>query len=487
MVCTTFAVAALGVEHNSVWGDAGRSGATESLWGTAAWLAAVVAGGVAARAAIKRWAPNSNEILFGIVGLLMGIGWVFVARIDSLLAPEQAVAVLLGFVAIAGTLLAARHLNWFLSRPGACGIVAAGLLAAGSFSGGANVSAGAYDPPRQWLELGSLLSVQPYGLAKIVVVIAACGLTATAPRWLGPRFILHRHAAGASVAAIGSWTLLIIGADLASSAIVFAAAWLPLWLDGDDLVGSDVPTVARSTRARALNGVIATYVVGVGVLATVYDRLSAQIRYWLNPWIDAEGATVVDAAFAISDGGITGVGPGLGAPQHLGEPHSDFIFAVIAEELGIVGAAAVLVAFMLLIGTGADIAQRARGTHRLLAAAATSVIGLQAFFAIAGVLRLLPHTVGALPFLAYGQLAMIGNCVAVGLLLAISDTSGASADESGSPPRATPSRLRMVEPAARDAPTGELGMPSRRPARRRRRTAGDPARAEPQQLPLGDP
>ena len=487
VVCTTFAVTALGVEHNSVWGGAGSRGATESLWGTAGWLAAVVAGGAAARAAIKRWAPSSNEILFGIVGLLMGIGWVFVTRIDSLLASEQAVAVLLGLAAIAGTLVAARHLDWFMSRPGGCGIVAAVLLAAGSFSGGANVSAGAYEPPRQWLDLGSLLSVQPYGLAKIVVVIAACGLTTTAPRWLGPRFIPHRHAAGASVAAIGSWTLLIIGADLASSAIVFAAAWLPLWLDGDDLVGSDVPTVPRSARARALNGVIATYVIGVGVLATVYDRLSAQIRYWLNPWIDAEGATVVDAAFAISDGGISGVGPGLGAPQHLGEPHSDFIFAVIAEELGILGAAALLVAFMLLIGVGAGIAQRALGTHRLVAAAATSVLALQAFFAIAGVLRLLPHTVGALPFVAYGHLAMIGNCVAVGLLLAVSDASGTPNGELGSSPRPTPSRLRMVEPVARDAPTGELGVSTRRPARRRRRASPDPAQGEPQQLPLGDP
>ncbi|WP_419854989.1 FtsW/RodA/SpoVE family cell cycle protein [Candidatus Poriferisodalis sp.] len=438
VVCTAFAVTALGVEHSSVWGDAGRRGTAESLWGIAGWLAAVVACGAVVRVAIKRWAPNSNEILLGIVGLLMGIGWVFVARIDSLLASEQAVAVLLGLAVIAGTLVAGRHIDWFLSRPGACGLVAALLLAAGSFSGGANVSAGAYEAPRQWLNFGSLLSVQPYGLAKIVVVIAACGLTATAPRWLSDRLVPHRHAAGASAAAVGAWALLIIGGDLASSVIVFAAAWLPLWLDGDDLVGSDIPTVPRSTRARALHWVIATYVVGVGVVATVYDRLSAQIRYWLNPWIDAEGATVVDAAFAIGDGGLSGVGLGLGAPQHLHEPHSDFIFAVIAEELGILGAAALLVAFMLLVGVGAGIAQRARGTHRLVAAAVASVIGLQAFFAIAGVLRLLPHTVGALPFVAYGQLAMIGNCIAVGLLLAISNASNS--------PRGEPLHVPLGDP-----------------------------------------
>ena len=438
VVCTTFAVTALGVEQNSFWGGAGRADGPESLWGTAGWLAAVVAGGAAARVAIRRWAPNSNELLLGIVGLLMGIGWVFVARIDALLASEQAVAVLLGLAAIAGTLIAARRLDWFLSRPGACGFIAAALLAAGSFSGGADVSAGAYEPPRQWLDFGSLLSVQPYGLAKIVVVVAACGLTATAPRWLGLRFIPHRHAAGASAAAVGAWTLLVIGADLASSVIVFAAAWLPLWLDGDDLVGSDVPTVPRATRARALNGILVTYAIGVGVLVTVYDRLSAQVHHWLNPWIDADTAAVVDAAFAISAGGISGVGPGLGAPQHLQEAHSEFVFAVIAEELGILGGAALLAAFMLLVGVGAGIAQRAHRTHRVLAAAATSVIGLQALLTVAGVLRLVPHTVGVLPFVAYGPLAMVGNCIAVGLLLAISDASDA--------PQGEPQQLPLGEP-----------------------------------------
>ncbi len=438
VVCTTFAVTALGVEQNSFWGGAGAADTAESLWATAGWLAAVVAGGAAARIAIKRWAPSSNELLLGIVGLLMGIGWVFVARIDARLASEQAVAVLLGLAAIAGTLLAAQRLDWFLSRPGACGFIAAALLAAGSFSGGADVSAGAYEPPRQWLDVGSLLSVQPYGLAKIVVVVAACGLTATAPRWLGPRFIPHRHAAGASAAAVGAWALLIIGADLATSVIVFAAAWLPLWLDGDDLVGSDVPTAPRSTRARALNGILVTFAFGVGVLVTVYDRLSAQVHHWLNPWIDADTAGVVDAAFAISAGGISGVGLGLGAPQHLPEAHSEFIFAVITEELGILGGAALLAAFMLLVGIGAGIAQRAHRTHRLLAAAATSVIGLQALLTVAGVLRLLPHTVGALPFAAYGPLAMVGNCIAVGLLLAISDASDA--------PHGEPQPLSLGDP-----------------------------------------
>ena len=487
MICTTFAIAALGVAQNSGPDVGGWRSGTESLWGTTGWLAAVLIGGAATRLAIKRWAPNSNEILFGIVGLLMGIGWVFVARIDAPLAPEHAVAVLVGFAAIAGTLAVARHLDRLLSRPGAWGITAGALLAAGTLATGTEVSGGAYEAPRQWLNLGTQLSVQPYGLAKIGIIIAACGLTASAPRWLAPRYVPHRHAAGASAAAIVAWTLLIVGGDLGTSMIVFTTAWLPLWLDGDDLVTSDIPTVGRSIRARALSGVIATYAVGVIVLVAVNDRLSAQVRYWLNPWSDADGATIVDAAFAISAGGISGVGPGLGAPQRLAEPHSDFIFAVIAEELGVLGGAALIVAFTLLVGVGAGIAQRAQGTHRLLAAAAAAMIGLQAFFAIAGVLRLLPHTVGALPFVAHGPLAMVGNCVAVALLLAISDVSWGSRLGRGASPPVVPDVLQMNETSPHGASTGELRALARRRDPGRRQPVSEPSRGEPQQLPLGDP
>ena len=414
VVCAAFAVAAIGVTRNDY---------AESIWSEAGWLGIVLVAAAGAWVAIGRWAPGSNEILFGIVALLIGIGWVFVTRTDRGLAAEQAVAVVLGFAAFAGTLAAMGRGDGFLARPGTFGLCAVVFAALGSFPAGANVAAGAYEMPRQWLNLG-LLSVQPYEFAKIAMILAACGLTTTAPRWLSPRIVPHRHGAGASAAAIFAWILLIVQRDLASSAVIFASAWLPLWLDDSDAAGRELPTVPRPTRTRALGGVLATYSVGVVVLATVYDPLSAQVRYWLNPWIGVRGTTVVDASFGISAGGISGVGPGLGAPQLLHEPHSDFIYAVIAEELGILGGAAVIAAFLLLVGIGAGMAQRARGTQRLLAGSAAFIVGLQALVAIAGVLRMLPHTVGALPFVAHGPVALIGNCIAVALILAVSDAIG---------------------------------------------------------------
>ncbi len=477
VVCAAFVVAGIGVTRNDY---------AESIWSEAGWLAVVLVAGAGARVAIGRWAPGSNEILFGIVALLIGTGWVFVTRTDPSLASEQAVAALLGFAVFAGTLAAVRHRDGFLRRPGTFGFCAVVFAALGSFGAGTNVAGGAYEMPRQWLNLGPL-SVQPYEFAKIAVILAACGLTTTAPRWLSPRIVPRRHAAGASAAAIFAWILLTVQRDLASSAVIFASAWLPLWLDDSDAAGRELPTVPHPTRTRALAGVLATYSIGVVVLATVYDPLSAQVRYWLNPWIGERGTAVVDASFGISAGGISGVGPGLGAPQLLHEPHSDFIYAVIAEELGILGGAALIAAYLLFVGIGAAIAQRARGTHRLLAASAAFVVGLQALVAIAGVLRILPHTVGALPFVAHGPVALIGNCIAVALILAVSHASGGPPGGPSGAPVGKPTQLHVTQPGTPDAPTGELHVPSPRPGRRRRRSTGTSEQGAPQQLPLGEP
>lgn len=107
--------------------------------------------------------------------------------------------------------------------------------------------------------------------------------------------------------------------------------------------------------------------------------------------------------YALAWGGVTGTGIGLGRPDKIPIVESDFIFAAIGEELGLLGGTAVLVAYLLIVGAGLRIAQQAdHPFEKLLAAGLTALLGMQAFVILAGVTRLLPLTGVVLPFVSYG-------------------------------------------------------------------------------------
>jgi cell division protein FtsW (lipid II flippase) len=109
---------------------------------------------------------------------------------------------------------------------------------------------------------------------------------------------------------------------------------------------------------------------------------------------------------------------------------SDLIFTGIGEELGLIGAAAVVIAFILIVGSGLRVAQTARSDFsRLLATGLTLLIGFQAFFVMAGILRLLPFTGITLPFVAYGGSSLLANYALIAILMRISDEGAPTAAE----------------------------------------------------------
>ena len=123
-------------------------------------------------------------------------------------------------------------------------------------------------------------------------------------------------------------------------------------------------------------------------------------------------------------GGTGGTGLGLGSPTKIPAAKTDYIFAAIGEELGMFGATAVLIAFLLIIGAGLRIAIRAdRPFDKLLAIGLTTTVGMQAFIIIGGVLRVVPLTGITLPFVSYGGSSLLANYVLLGLLIRISDST----------------------------------------------------------------
>jgi peptidoglycan glycosyltransferase len=119
---------------------------------------------------------------------------------------------------------------------------------------------------------------------------------------------------------------------------------------------------------------------------------------------------------------MAGTGLGLGNPDRIPVVETDFIFAAIGEELGLLGTTAVIIAYLLMIGAGLRIAVRtAEPFEKLLATGLTTLLGLQAFIIMAGVTRLLPLTGVTLPFVSYGGSSLLGNYILLALLVRISD------------------------------------------------------------------
>lgn len=170
---------------------------------------------------------------------------------------------------------------------------------------------------------------------------------------------------------------------------------------------------------------------GMYILAKFFNigsfRLT-RITAFMNPWADAQGSgwQVIQSLYAIGSGGLFGVGLGNSKQKYLyiSEPQNDFIFAVLAEELGFIGCAIVILLFAIFIWRGIIIAMKAPDMFgSLLATGITALIGLQAIINIAVVTSSMPVTGVALPFFSYGGTSLIILLCAVGVLLNISRQS----------------------------------------------------------------
>jgi peptidoglycan glycosyltransferase len=151
----------------------------------------------------------------------------------------------------------------------------------------------------------------------------------------------------------------------------------------------------------------------------------SRISDWLNPWSVVNfthSSQIAFGWFSLAAGGIIGTGLGLGQSGNIPDLTSDMIFAAVGEELGFIGVILVLCLFVAFVGEGFRIAQRAHSDFvRLTAVGLTAIVGFQAFFIMAGVLRILPFTGMVLPFMAYGGSSLFANYVIVAVLLRISD------------------------------------------------------------------
>jgi len=161
-----------------------------------------------------------------------------------------------------------------------------------------------------------------------------------------------------------------------------------------------------------------------------FSHVQLRIDTWLDPWHDAQnqGYQLVQSLYGFGSGGFQGTGLGLGRPDVIPVATTDFIFAAIGEELGLLGTVAIIIGFILLVGSAYRIAVQARRPFsKLFAAGLATILGVQTFVIVGGVTRLIPLTGVTLPFVSYGGSSLVANFIILALLLRISDENAIDA------------------------------------------------------------
>jgi peptidoglycan glycosyltransferase len=382
---------------------------------------------VAAHIATRRYAPGADGLLLPIAALLNGIGYVFIARLDETsshpqgLAAAQAGWTVIGIGAFILTLAFVRRVRDLQRYRYTFLLLGLGLLMAPLVPGIGREINGA----RIWAYLGPI-SFQPGEFAKVVLAVFFASYLVEKRELLGmatfPRFrpLLPdlKHLGPVLLAWGFSIVIMTAEKDLGSSLLFFALFMLMTWV---------------ATERTAYVGVGGVLFVGGSVAAYKgFSHVHDRVQDWLDPWKHAStsGFQVIQSWFAMAWGGVAGTGLGLGNPDRIPVASTDFIFAAIAEELGMLGSAAVIFCYVLLVGCGLRIAVRADAPfEKLLATGITILLGVQSFIIMAGVTRLLPLTGVTLPFVSYGGSSLVANYVLLALLARISDDTARRAGE----------------------------------------------------------
>jgi cell division protein FtsW (lipid II flippase) len=425
---------------------------------------------------IRARLPDADPYLFPLVALLAAMGLVMIYRIDPELAREQAQWFVVGLLFFVGTIvfLPDHHVLERYRYTIAAASIA--LLALPRLPGlGAQVN-GAFLA----IKVGPI-QFQPAELAKVgIIVFLASYLRETGDVLVRPRlrplpFARQLLLYGAPAVAV---LLLVAALDLGTVEAVLLAVFVvsfaavvrerpspkhfgPLLLVwglamlmlvvirdlGSSLMffGGFLALLYVATARLSVVAVGATmFFAGAAFFADRVAHVRERVDIWLDPFsrevvtcpstgermpfVDCQGHQIAQSLFAQADGGLFGQGFGQallelpGGGTILPAPHTDLIYAVIANELGLFGAAALVLVYLLLAARGFKVAMIANdGFSKLLAAGLTAVLALQVFVIVGGVTRVIPLTGVTLPFVSYGGSSIVANMVLLALLLMVSD------------------------------------------------------------------
>ena len=262
---------------------------------------------------------------------------------------------------------------------------------------------------QRWLEVFGT-SIQPSEFAKFIIIIFMSGYVIKNRRLLNGNFLMSFKCSLPVLIAF----ILIAKENLSTGIVVM-------------FVGLAIMFVASNKIANFVVYAICGFIGFIGLVAAE-DYRKARIVGWLDPWSDPSGAgyQIIQSLYAVASGGLFGLGIGQSRQKtFIPESYNDIIFAIICEELGLVGAVVVILLFALLIWRGVKIAMNAKDKYSSYAATGiTAMIAIQVIINIAVVTNTMPNTGMPMPFISYGGTSLVVTMASMGLLLNISRNKG---------------------------------------------------------------
>lgn len=369
---------------------------------------------IVAHLAIRKLAPGADPAILPLTFALSGIGIAFITRLDVDNGLRQVGWLFLGVIFMILVLAFIRNLDKMGSYKYTIMVAGILLLLSPMLPGIGVESYGS----RIWLSLGGL-SFQPGEIAKICIVIFLAGYLAQNREMLsvftgklGPlRMPDPRSLMPVIVMCVIALLVVVFEKDLGSALVLYFVFVTMLY-------------VATGKKPYIL---ISLILIGLGFVAAyfLFSHVQVRVETWLDPFADAQdkGYQLVQSIFSMADGGLFGVGICNGMAESIPVVSSDFIFALIAEETGLLGAAGLLLLYLCFAIRGILIAARARtDVSSFMAVGFTAIIVLQAFIIVGGVTRVIPLTGLTLPFVSQGGSSLLASFIIVGFLLRASDS-----------------------------------------------------------------
>jgi len=371
----------------------------------------IFAGFMVVNAVLYKAGHGGDPLFLPLSALLVGLGLITILRLKPEVFMLQVIWIGVGLSAFLVSVFLSRRLEQVAYFKYICGLIGVSLLLTAIVLG---VDIGGH---KSWVIIGPI-RFQPSEFAKIFIVLFLAAylserreLLTLATKHYGPFILPHPRFIAPLITVWGmAMVMFILQRDMGAALLYFGIAIIMTYMVSGRL-------------SYVIMGLI-LFLIGSVICYELYSHIQTRVDIWLNPWADPAGRAyqIVQSLFALGSGGIMGSGLTYGYPTMIPEVHTDFIFAAIGEEMGLLGAGAVIVIYIIMIYRAFRASLLSIMPFSMMVAGGLAVsMALQIFLIIGGVTKFFPLTGITLPFISYGGSSIVSNFILLGMLFAISE------------------------------------------------------------------